>query len=412
MKNIVLASPIILPISSNPINESAIAISEGKIIDIGPKDIIKNKYPDYNFVYKGNSIILPGFVNAHTHLELGWIQKKIDNFTSFIKWLEQIIKAKSIGPANDVIENSVKTGIRDLINSGVTTVGEISSYDGLDIPILKNSGLRTALFKELVDSKYENTDSLSFEKNELYEERPFPHAPYSCSPKLLKSAFDNASEKDIPISIHLAESKDEVHFLKKIKNGFEEMIFPMIGKKNFERKTSKSPTEYIASYLKKSTKLSAVHMVQIDEEDINFVNDYDISIILCPRSNVLLNVGKPKLELISNLKRIGLGTDGLSSNHDLNFFNEIRAINTMLIEKGIENNFFLSIYFATLGGARSLFMEDRIGSIEKGKDADLICLNYKKKAHDPYEAVVKSNTENLEFSMVRGNYIFDKSISG
>lgn len=407
MKNIVLAAPIILPISSDPIGESAIAILNGKIIDIGPSKEIKDKFPDFKFIYKENSIILPGFINAHTHLELGWTNKKIGSHSSFIGWLEQLIDAKFSGPPPQVIESSVRNGIKYLISSGVTTVGEISSYDGLDIPILKKSGLRTVLFKEIVDSKYETIDSLVFEKSKLYQERPFPHAPYSCSPKLLKNIFDTALKKNLPVAIHLAESKDEVSFLKNIKNDFEEKIFPLIGKLTFERDTSRSPVEYISKYLKiRKTSLSAVHMVQIDQKDINLIKEYDISIILCPRSNIFLKVGKPKLQFIKQLKRVGLGTDGLSSNHDLNFFNEIRAINKILIEKKIENNSFLSIYFATLGGAKSLFMEDTIGSIEIGKDADLICINYEKKPNDPYETIHNSDSENIEFSMVRGEFLF------
>ncbi|MGH7885498.1 MAG: amidohydrolase family protein, partial [Thermodesulfobacteriota bacterium] len=350
MKDIVLASPVILPISSDKLINCAIAISKGKIVDIDQTKKIKSKFPNFEFISKRNSIILPGFINAHTHLELGWIKSKIKNFSSFIAWLEQIILVKSEKIPDSEIKNSVINGIKDLIYSGVTTVGEISSYDGLDIDILKNSGLRTVLFKEIVDSKIQSLNSMHFEKEDLYEERPFPHAPYSCSPKLLEDVFNISYKEDIPLAIHLAESGDEVNFLKNKKNGFEEIIFPLIEKENFKRETSASPAKYIASYLKdRKIKLSAVHMIQIDEEDIDLINNYDISIILCPRSNILLKVGKPKLELIKNLKRVGLGTDGLSSNHDLNFFEELREINKIFVEKKIRNNSFLSIYLATLG---------------------------------------------------------------
>lgn len=413
MRGTILTPEIILPISSPPLKNSSIAVSDGKILDVDATEKIKRDYPDYNCIDKQNTVILPGFINAHTHLELGWIKNRIRHCTSFINWLEQIVNAKSGYIKKSVINESVEKGIRDLISSGVTTVGEISSYGGLDKPLLINSGLRTIIFKEIVDSRAETLESMSFESGQIYEERPFPHAPYSCSPEVLEKTFDMAEQKNIPVSIHLAESTDEVKFVRNEENGFENIIYPLIGKSAFKRKKAKSPLKYILKYLKhRKVRLSAVHMVQIDKEDIELVKKNDIALILCPRSNVLIKAGKPEVDIIKDIKRTGLGTDGLSSNINLDFFDEIRAINELLIEKKVKDSFYLSLYFATLGGARALFLEERIGSIEKGKDADLVCLDYDNKSPDPYEAAVNCTPEDLQFSMVRGNYIFNRSITG
>ena len=111
-------------------------------------------------------------------------------------------------------------------------------------------------------------------------------------------------------------------------------------------------------------------------------------------------------------ERTGLGTDGLSSNSDLDFFREIRFLHDIMAEQGIRQSARLAVYFATLGGARALFIEEKTGSLEVGKSADIICIGREgETASDPYSRVVSSGPENLQFSMVGGNFIYRKGCS-
>ncbi|MFQ5787125.1 MAG: amidohydrolase family protein, partial [Thermodesulfobacteriota bacterium] len=357
----------------------------------------------------GKGILLPGFINAHVHLELGWIQNRIGNFNGFIAWLEQIIKAKSEDIKREVIELSIQIGIKTLISNGVTTVAEISSFGGIDIPLLKKSGLRTILFSELFDRLEDFRETLSFEKQELFEERPFPHAPYSCSPALLKNVLGFYRQRNIPMGIHLAESQEEVKFLKGIENGFEKKIFPLIDKENFSRVKANSPYQYLRK-LKffKGTKVTAVHMVQVRPEEVEELKKSDIGVVLCPRSNYFLKVGSPPIKHYYKLDRIGIGTDGLSSNMNLDFFEELRFFYHISSNVLRENAPLFTIYVATLGGARSLFLENKIGSIEKGKDADLIFIKPKNTYSDPYMSVISSSNSELKMSMVKGKVIYSK----
>ncbi|MYE60957.1 MAG: amidohydrolase family protein, partial [Candidatus Dadabacteria bacterium] len=210
--------------------------------------------------------------------------------------------------------------------------------------------------------------------------------------------------------IHLGELTDEIDFLKKLPNEFERKIFPLIKKETFERPRADTPTRYINRFLHgKDVKLSAVHMVQVVDEDMEIIRGADIGIILCPRSNVLLGVGKPNLSQMVDHERVGLGTDGLSSNSDLDFFQEIRFLHDIMVEQGIRQSARLAVYFATLGGARALFIEEETGSLEVGKSADIICIGCKGGiAPDPYSCVVSSKPEDLQFSMVGGNLIYKK----
>ncbi|MDA2919793.1 amidohydrolase family protein [Desulfobacterota bacterium AH_259_B03_O07] len=409
MPQFIISADTILPISSPPLRESALFIVNGKIHDIGQLNQLKKKYPKINKIDLGEGILLPGFINAHVHLELGWIQNRIGNFNGFIAWLEQIIRAKSEDLKREEIESSIQNGIKTLIANGVTTVAEISSYGGIDKPLLKESGLRTILFSELFDRHEDLTEYLSFEKKELFEERPFPHAPYSCSPNLLKKVLSFCNRSNIPFGIHLAESQEEVKFLKGIENGFEKKIFPLIDKENFSRVKADSPYQYLRK-LKffNNTKVTAVHMVQVRPAEVEELKKRDIGVALCPRSNFFLKVGSPPIKQYYKLDRIGIGTDGLSSNMNLDFFEELRFFYHISSKVLRENTPFFTIYVATLGGARSLFLEDKIGSIEKGKDADLIFIRPKNAYSDPYMSVISSSNRELRMSLVKGKPIYSK----
>jgi len=409
MKKLLISAETILPISSEPLKDSVLVVIDGKIEDIGNASVLRKKYKGLKEINLGEGILLPGLINAHTHLELGWIKNRIGNFKGFTSWLRQIIRAKREGVTNQEIEESVSEGIKSQIESGVTTVGEISSYGGLDIPILKKSGLRTVLFREVVDSKEGVTDFDTFEASDIYEERLFPHAPYSCSPGLLKKTLDSHSRKGRPLGIHLAESKEEIGFVNRKGNSIENEVFPLIDKKSFKRKKANTPFEYLKDmgFFDKS-KVTTIHMVQVEPNEVKEIPGLDIGIVLCPRSNLFLQVGTPPLKEYSKLKRVGLGTDGLSSNYNLDFFEELRVLHLLWSEALGKEASHETVYAATLGGARALFLEDRIGSIEIGKEADLIFLNSENKSSNPYLSVVSSTNDNLELVMVRGKILYSK----
>ena len=410
MEKLLLAADVVIPVSSEPIRNGAVVVDGGRIVDIGTSAEIELAHPGLRKIRRPNSVILPGFVNAHTHLELSWTGGKIRGFEDFTGWLERLITLKAGGVDENLVEDSMRAGIRDVIESGVTTVGEISSLDFGGREMLRSSGMRIIAFLELFDRISPRLASLEFRNEDLYEERPFPHAPYSCGPELLEAVFACAHENAIPAGIHLGESPDEVGFLKNLPNEFERKIFPLIKKETFKRPRAETPVGYIDGFLHgKDVKLSAVHMVWVTGEDMEMIRSADIGIILCPRSNVFLRVGKPNLCQIIDHERVGLGTDGLSSSPDLDFFREIRFLHDIMVEQGIRQSARLAVHFATLGGAKALFIEEETGSLEVGKSADIICIGCREEiAPDPYSRVVSSKPEDLQFSMVGGNFIYRK----
>ncbi|MGI9553482.1 MAG: amidohydrolase family protein, partial [Thermodesulfobacteriota bacterium] len=308
MSNKILSAETILPVQSEPLFSSSVALSEGTIVDIGPRDTIRRKYADFSETDLGMGILLPGFINGHVHLELGWIKNEIGNFNNFTQWLNQIINSKADEKVTDeLIKQSVKDGISTLVKSGVTTVGEISSYGGLDKGLIKDSGLRAIIFEELFDRHIDLIDEMEYVREGIIENRPFPHAPYSCSPELLTKIFGLSVKSGTAMGIHLAESEDEKLFVKNEANNIEDHIYPLIKKDRYKRPVADSPFDYIRKYdtgLK--SRLTIIHAVHVSDEEIDEINEKNIGVILCPRSNQYLKVGTPPLAKLTELKGLGL----------------------------------------------------------------------------------------------------------
>ena len=411
MSNLILSAETVLPISAKPVADSAVAVSDGKILEIDKPALLTKKYSNFKHVRLGKGILLPGFINGHIHLELGWIQPHIGNFSNFTEWLAQIITAKKTHKLTTrALQDSVIKGISSQLNCGVTTVGEISSFGGADIPVLKNSGLRSVIFEELFDKDTDFVKDRKYNCEGLMETRPFPHAPYSCSPALLKEVYRLAKKTGIPTGIHLGESPDETDFIRQKTNSFENKIFPLIEKNNFKRPQAKNPLDYFSKYNKGlKLKSTIIHAVQLKKDDVDLIKKKPVGVVLCPRSNLFLKVGIPPLKYLIKLKRLGLGTDGLSSNYNLDFFEEMTALHLLLSKFMGKDASFQTVYCATLGGARSLFIEENTGSIEPGKEADLIFLSYKNKSSDPYLQVLLSGKDKLQLNMISGRVVWSRN---
>ena len=352
-------------------------------------------------------MLLPAFINCHVHLELEWIRDSIGDFSDFTGWLEYIMQARINMTDYDAVSSSVKNGISSLLDCGVSTVGEISSYGSIDSDILKSSPLRTILFREIVDSNDTALLETDFGAlSDLFEIRPFPHAPYSCSPALISRSAKKAISSNVPFAIHLAESREEVQFVKKLPNNIESYIYKIIGKHPFPRESAHSPLEYLSVFLEPGrSRMTAIHMVQVNPEELNTIREFDIGIVSCPRSNHYLGVGEPPLGMYSEIDRIGIGTDGLSSNYDLDFFKELRCFDSIAKKYMGERSPEFTVYAATLGGARALFIDERTGSIEAGKSADLLFLKTHASNGDPYADILNSTPDEIGFFMISGEVL-------
>ncbi len=363
--NIIFSAQYVFPVTSPVVKDSAVYVKNRVIQDIDKPGKLEKKYKA-DVAELGKGILMPGFINGHVHLELGPMQARLEPKDDFPAWILEIIK-KRLTLSKKKAFAGVKEGINALLRSGVAGVGEISTL-GIDKQSLIDSPLYTVLFKE-VTSAHKLTGE-TYQKSPSMEERPFPHAPYSTS----SETYSETAERFEAYGTHIAESIDESLFITGQDNNFTKRLSPLIRRRPL-MEGCRSPVDYLnkIGFLKK--KATLVHGVHIDRHDLEVLSSHDAGIVLCPRSNAYLGVGLPDIGLLYNYPRLGLGTDGLSSNYSLDMMDEIRFLYLIArpLLKSRAEAFVLDA--ATIRGARALFIEDKLGSIEKGKRAGLIYLD-------------------------------------
>lgn len=392
----------------NPIYDSAIIVNNEKIEKILPNKEVNTK--TYKVINLENCVLSPGFINAHIHLELGWIKKEILPSNSFTDWLSQIIEIKKRGYRKKEVIASTKNALIESINSGVTTVGEISSYDGADLNEIEKSAIRTVYFLEISNSTISRMKSVFLQelikrsqKNDMFNLRLFPHSIYSLDTKLLKEIFDFSKEKKIKLGIHLSESTDEVRLISNKKNNFTDFIFPNLPKPTKIESKKDSPLLYIENLNKRNIFNTLIHMNNLSNGDLKLISRKNLPIVLCPRSNLFLNQKLPNLNFFLKYEKVGLGTDGLSSNFSINFLDEIKFLylnSKEFIKKDCEK---IVLQKATLGGAKALGIDKTVGCIKINKKADIVA--FKMKNSNPYMSIIDSNKNDLVMSMINGSIV-------
>ena len=380
----IFAASYILPISSPPLAGGAIAVDNGLIVDSGTLEELRKvhaapvrEFPD--------CAIMPGLVNAHTHLELthfpSWkLRKGIDySPRTYVDWVIQVIKIRR-ALSHDELVHSVREGIRKSLECGTTTVGDILT-DRTLLPLFLKSPLSGRLYCEAIGQDPAQCDALlrsienviaSFKPGRLVPGIS-PHAPHTLSTRFMREIADLARGLSVPTAIHLAESLEETAFLHDSTGKIAELLYPFAGWADYipaPRRTT--PAAYLDSLGVLNTATSVVHCVHVTPADAEKLKQRGVTAVLCPRSNDRLTVGRAPAAL---LKKTGiplaLGTDSLASNDSLSLWDEMRFLRRQFPgvftpEEVLE--------MATMGAAGSLHVRHEAGSLEKGKKADFLVM--------------------------------------
>ncbi|MEA3513645.1 MAG: metal-dependent hydrolase [Campylobacterota bacterium] len=354
------------------IKDGAIAFDE-KIIDVGTVEEFKEKYPKEKIEYLGlNSVLMPGLINTHVHLEFS-ANKTSLKYGNFVKWLFSVMAHRE-----DLIEKATKELIdyelKNMIKNGTTTIGAVSSYS-FDMASCVESAINVVYFTEVLGSKPDMIDTLFLDfqeklksaishKTDSFIPAIAIHSPYSTHPYLIREVLKIAKEKDMAVSTHFQESVAENDWLNYSSGEFSDFFYNMLD----QHKAMTNPSDFLYQF-KGLKNLSFTHCVQANEKELQQIKDLNASIIHCPNSNRLLNNSILNLSYIKDIP-LAMGTDGLSSNHTLNMFEELR------IAVYMHNNFEpyklaqKLLIAATSGGARALGLKK--GILKKDYDADII----------------------------------------
>lgn len=430
-----LCAQYILPITSEPIMFGAVLVRNGKIRDIGTAEMLRLRYPDEEVRDYDNAALMPGFVDVHTHMEYS-VMRGIVNDEPFADWKVHLNRKESLMTASDWYDSAVFGGL-DALSCGVTTVADITEM-GASLDASQKLGLRAVVYREVGAADKSRVDNVirSAERdiNEWMGRVDSgritvgiaPHTLYSCHPLIFKRVAEVAGD-DLPVAMHLAASREEYRFVK-----YGSAPFPGYGESANRGyvemppwlPTGVSPVRYALNWgVFEANNILAVHCVHVDSDDIAILRDYDVAIATCPRANAQLGMGLAPVSEYEQLgMRVGLGTDSPAATNSTDMISEMRI--GMLLHRAASASSASTgggfihaqhmLAMATIGGARALHMEDKIGSLEIGKRADIIAVDLAGSMYpstdDPVAAVVNTASgQDVCMTMVDGKILYEQN---
>lgn len=350
-------------------------VFDTQIKAVGSLENLQKQYQDTPFEYMGeNSVLMPGLINTHVHLEFS-ANKTTLKYGNFVQWLFSVIKNRE-ALIEKASEKLIDTELTKMIQNGTTTIGAISSY-GFDMNSCIKSPLNVVYFTEVLGSKPEMIDTLFADfKEKLQNAKKHQqdnfipaiaiHSPYSTHPFLIREVLKIAKEEKMAVSTHFQESHAENDWLNYSSGEFEYFFKEMLD----QHQSMTKPSDFLYQF-KGVTPLSFTHCVRANQKELEQIRDLNASIIHCPTSNRLLSNATLNLSYIENIP-LAMGTDGLSSNHSLNMFEELK--NAFFIHNNFTPNELSQklLLASTNGGGVALGLKK--GILKEGYDADIISL--------------------------------------
>lgn len=399
------ATILTMDASFSTIEGGCIAIKDGSIIDVCSGTC---SFKTAKEIDASGKLVLPGFVNTHTHAAMT-IYRGLADDKALMDWLENYIWPAEVEFGT---QESVKLGtelaIIEMLQSGTTTFNDMYFFQDTVAEVAKQIGMRVMIGEGILNFptpsiKDPSQSFVVIEKmirrwkdEALVSCAIAPHAPYTCDEDRLIEAKELAQKYELPYHIHLSETLYEVE--ESIKN------------------EGLSPVAYLDRIGVLDEKTVAAHCVHLSDTDLEIMKRTNTSVSYNPQSNLKLGSGiAPIYKYIEKGIRIGIGTDGVASNNNLNMIKEVNVAANL--QKGISNNAAVipakdALFMATQGGANILGMGASIGSIEKGKKADVILFDIDQ-AHlvpmyDPYSHIVyASNGNEVDTVIVNGRVLME-----
>ena len=408
----------VLPIDGVPLEHGEVVIEDGVIAAVRPCRTPANQRRDF-----GEAVLMPGLVNAHSHLEYTALRGFLED-VPFFPWIRALTAAKAALTADDWLW-SARLGAVESIAAGTTTLGD-NTDAGVTMRVLAESGLRGVVYQELfgIDDREPVgpiLDSLRAKvavHRRLASDRVLvgvsPHALYTIRPALFTAINAYVAEEGLPTSIHIAESPSESALTERGEGPFAEMY----ARRGITWEAPKTtPTRYVADLGALGPTTLAVHCVHQTQADILLLAASGAAVIHCPKSNAKLGAGVAPLAawLRTPGLHLGLGTDSAVSNNALDLFEEMRF--ALLLQRAVRQEVEVVtardvVRMATLGGAEALGLAHQTGSLTPGKRADMIAVRMDRPhavpATDPYAALVyTARADDVLCTLCDGEVLYD-----
>jgi cytosine/adenosine deaminase-related metal-dependent hydrolase len=367
----------ILPVCTPPVRGGSILVERGRVVGIEPPvppgAVASDAIP---VVELGSVAVLPGLVNAHTHLELSWMRGRVPPAGSMPDWARRLVAIRRTVDEDD--RGAIEQGIREARASGTVLVGDVSNTLASVGP-LAAAGLAAVVFHELLKFATGDAEAIVAEGRRRIDGSPrsddlrvtlAAHAPYSVSRPLFR-AIRASLEPGAPWAVHAGESAEEVAFLQSGTGPWRALLEDLGAWDSRWEPPGRRPVEYLEDLGFLGPGLLAVHAVHLTDGELATLAAAGSTIVTCPRSNAWTGAGTPPIErFYGSGAEVAIGTDSLASVPDLDVFAELAALRRMAPRVPAAT----LLRSATLSGARALGFADRFGSLEPGKRADLLAV--------------------------------------
>lgn len=391
---------------SEPIPDGAVAVADGKIAAVGLAEDLLEIAPTGEVVNAGGCLILPGFVNTHSHLAMTLLRGLADDLP-LMEWLENHIwPAEKTHINREVVRLGTELAVAEQLLAGVTTTTDMYFFGNEVAAVLAEAGMRGVIAESLIDfatPRCRTPEEMMDKQRELAEEyRDHPlitpsvaaHSPYSVSAGNLVKEAELAEDLGVTMQIHLSETRWEVEKLLEEKG--------------------RSPVAYLADLGVLSDRTVAAHCVHVSPEDIDILVDFEVGVAHNPVSNLKLASGvSPVPAMVEAGVKLGIGTDGAASNNTLDLLRDMQL--AALLHKGVTGDPTVlparsMVEMATIGGARVLGLDAEIGTLAEGKQADVVCLAldspHAVPAFDPWSHLVfAARASDVRHVLVRGQLV-------
>lgn len=401
---IINANWIVTCDENNSIIKNGAVVFDDKIIEIDTLFNIEKKYPNIEILnLEKNSVLMPGLINSHVHLEFSSNTTTL-KYGNFMSWLNSVIKSRD-DLINKADKKLISTKLDRMKKTGTTTIGAISSYS-FDMESCVQSPINTVFFCEVIGSKGDMVDTLFADfKDRLRNAKKFKsknfipaiaiHSPYSVHPFLVRETLNLARAENLAVSSHFLESPEEFDWLHKDEGSFLDFFKNFLG----QEKAVSKPMEFL-NLFSNIKNLSFTHCVEASEADLEKIRSLGASINHCVTSNRVLNNSKLDLSKLEDIA-FTIGTDGLSSNNSLSIFDELRNALMVHFDKNIVDFSKILLKAATINGARALGLNK--GTLQKEFDADMITFTLPDEVED---------MEDLPMQIILHTKFVDKTIIG
>jgi len=370
----------LLPICAPPLEDGALLVMAGDVHAVGPYRELSARFPKAVEVDFGDAVLLPPLVNAHTHLELtdfpAWAEAAghAGSPASFVDWILDLVRIRR-EISNAQLAASLASGLQSSLSAGTGAIGDIFTSLGA-VAAYRSSPLRGRIFAEILGHDPRAVSDRLAEILPLLADPPAqdltwglsPHAPYSLSASTIGQVFAFAADQGLQSVIHLAESLEESDLLENGTGDIAERLYTAAGwNPSAAPALGCSPVQALCRQGRLRPQDLVVHGVQVDAADVALLKKHECCVILCPRSNATLTVGKaPVAAYAAAGVPLALGTDSLASAQSLSIWEELAFASSWFAGQLAPRSW---LQIATLGGARALRLQARLGQLSAGCEA-------------------------------------------